>query len=176
MKIIITLVIICATFNFVAQESAQACLKTARDKFNNKEYDDARKFFKKCMKADPAYADTANYGIGIVILKEMNLGSPSPVARAGKFFSRAIKINPKYTDAYYTGAMAYMMDSYNLDDAIEWFTKVIELSPSLAPEAYHFRGICYTNSRKRKKACEDWKTALSLGYQDSQRLLNANCK
>jgi len=71
------------------------------------------------------------------------------------------------------GNAYYDLEKYS--NAISDYTKAININPNYA-EAYNNRGNAYCNSGNRKKACEDWRKAYSLGITDIKELVDEFCK
>ncbi|HXB40127.1 MAG TPA: tetratricopeptide repeat protein [Bacteroidia bacterium] len=140
--------------------------------------------YKKAIKKKSKYSDTAYYIMAhyeIYMLEHGYRGTGVLGHRhAIKNFNAAIKLNPKYATAYYEAGMAKA--SIQVEDykgAIEYFTKVIELSPELAPNAYYRRGDCKNATKGMQLkgidpggACSDWKKAESLGCKFVKRPCN----
>lgn len=61
------------------------------------------------------------------------------------------------------------------EEAIEDFTKAIEINPNFAM-AYYNRGGVKNLTGDTDGACNDWRKALSLGLKDVLYFINQNCK
>lgn len=78
-------------------------------------------------------------------------------------FKKIIEKNPHYLNEegdnayFYMGNMCYH-DLHDLDAAIEYFTKAVELDPTDI-ESYLYRGYCWTDKGEFEKAYTDLKLA-----------------
>lgn len=111
--------------------------------------------------------------------------------KALEMYSRAISANPPYTYAYYNLGYIYFMlgdavqENYNLalyyfseghvEQAIENFTKAIELNREFAA-AYYYRGQVYYVVGQYDKAKADFQASCNLGIQPGCKSLNAITK
>lgn len=126
-------------------------------------YDEAIKYFNKCIKISPKYAlPYANLANSYNLKDELN--------KASKFVNKAMKLNPKL-DWSYSVKGNILTKEGKLDEAEEIFGKAIELNPK-SPEAYFSRGYFYEEIGKHKASIKDYDMALNLGFQNLAMLYN----
>ena len=60
-------------------------------------------------------------------------------------------------------------------EAIQDYTRVIELFPEFAPIAYHNRGVAKNSIQDKTGACYDWQKARALGFKDAEKMIKKYC-
>lgn len=90
-----------------------------------------------------------------------------------KNYQKAIKLEKNYIDAHNNMGIIYLKQS-EFKKAFKIFDKVVKMNPDL-PNGYMNRGFAYFSMDRKEKACSDWNTALKLGFQPAQKVMNENC-
>lgn len=91
-----------------------------------------------------------------------------------KDFDEAIAIDPKFVRSYYNKGLAY----YKLGDktrARTCFDQAITIDPQDA-KSYYSRGVLNFDETKKGEACQDWRKAKELGYEDRMDYLAKYCE
>ena len=100
-------------------------------------------------------------------------------------YTKAIEINPKYLNAYNNRGNS-KLELKNYEGAIADYTNAIEINPENS-NAYAYRGMAKERLEKRnffrfifngnlKSACDDWKKASELGYEDATKWVKDQCR
>lgn len=101
-------------------------------------------------------------------------GSPRPLynkafylQEQGKYdqaidtYQELIEVDEGYVDAYYNIGYIHLVHKEQPREALEWFDKVLELTPSYHQALYN-RGLCYENLEKKDSAIADYRAALEV--------------
>ena len=134
---------------------------------NLKQFEIGERYFKKSLRSSPKYPKVY---LGYALMK----GRKGEIKEAIKLLDKAIEIDPKYAKAYSNRGVAKGALSDNIG-AIDDFNKAILIDPLLA-DAYRNRGITNELIGNIKGACKDWKTASSLGQNQTKDWFNTQCK
>ena len=134
---------------------------------NLKQFEVGERYFKKSLKIDPSYPKVF---LGYALFK----GRKGELKEAVKLLDKAIEINPQYAKAFSNRGVAKGALSDNVG-AIDDFNKAILINPLLA-DAYRNRGITNELIGNIKGACKDWKTAASLGQNQTGNWYSNQCK
>jgi len=94
------------------------------------------------------------------------------------YFDKSIQLSPDQAYAYNNRGYSKLMLN-DLDGALSDINKSIKLDP-VNSYAYKNRGLVYKAQGKLKKACEEWDTALKLGFtkyhgNEVNDLIKSNC-
>ena len=112
-------------------------------------------------------ADTAKE----LVEQGFNLEKQSIYGEAVKIYTKAIQSDEKYADAYFRrGKALFSLKPSNCMEAIDDFTKVIELVPANAA-AYYERGLLNAYVINNEQAKSDMETAARLGNKGAQKWL-----
>jgi tetratricopeptide (TPR) repeat protein len=112
--------------------------------------------------------DELGYYFGGIIASETELFN-----EAIRYFNKGISINEKMPEFYMKrGDVYFIMKQYQ--DAVTDYSKVIELDGSNGG-AYYIRGNAKASLMDKSGACEDWKKAESLGFEDSNGYIRDLC-
>ena len=134
---------------------------------NLKQFEIGERYFKKSLRSFPNYPKVY---LGYALMK----GRKGELKEAVKLLDKAIEIDPKYAKAYSNRGVAKGALSDNVG-AIDDFNKAILIDPLLA-DAYRNRGITNELIGNIKGACKDWKTASSLGQNQTKDWFNTQCQ
>mgnify|MGYP001254266798 CR=1 FL=1 len=133
---------------------------------NLKQFEIGEDYFKKSL---ASYSNFPKVYLGYALLK----GRKGQLKEAVKLLDKAIEIDPKYAKAYSNRGVARGALSDNIG-AINDFNKAILIDPLLA-DAYRNRGITNELIGNIKGACKDWKTASSLGENQTRNWYSNQC-
>jgi tetratricopeptide (TPR) repeat protein len=90
--------------------------------------------------------------------------------------SEAIKADPNYANAkIYSELGNFKINTGDYDGAKTDFWRVIQLDPKNA-EAYYGRGTSKYKLGDKKGACQDWRKAFELGYEEANESIKKYCK
>ena len=90
-----------------------------------------------------------------------------------KDFDEAIRIDPSFVRSHYNKGLAL----YKLRDKVNarvCFNQAILIDPQDA-KSYYSRGVLNFEELKRGEACNDWRKAKELGYEDKLDYLGKYC-
>ena len=90
-------------------------------------------------------------------------------------YNKSIEINERNADAYYNRANTKGRDLEDYYGAISDYNKAIEIKPNYV-FAYSNRGLAKKLIGDMKGACSDWRTASSLGNQESASRVRNQCQ
>lgn len=90
-----------------------------------------------------------------------------------KNYDLAISRNKKYLLAYNNRAILLGKHG-NLNEAVKDLTEAINLKPDYA-EAWYNRGVAYYQMGQKDKACNDWRMAAQLGFQQANQVIGQYC-
>ncbi|MCD4696086.1 MAG: tetratricopeptide repeat protein [Bacteroidales bacterium] len=119
----------------------------------------------QCVKLKPDHAE-AYSNLGVVYSKTGNF------KEAFANYNKALSINPSYAEAYLNRGIDYYYLG-QFDKALKDFDEVIVINPALGA-AYYFRGM--VNLKNNNNPCNDFSTALQLGFQMAAEMINTYCK
>lgn len=118
------------------------------------------------LEIDPNYIEAySNMGIAWSRLGDSD--------KALQSYSNAIEINPNYFEAYLNRGIDYYY-AKDFDNALIDLNKVLQLNQQVGA-AYYFRAMILLNS-DRKAACNDFQTAVQLGFQRASQGVRTYCK
>ena len=153
----------------------------AKLKQNYLDFKGAVQDYKTAIKKKSQYAAKANYSMGMLAMNYSSyptIGKPviaTGYSSANNYFTDAIKLKPDYADAYFQAAKCkFYLNKFQ--QAIEYFSKSIELKSELTSEAYYYRGLCKSNSNDKIGACSDFSKAVSLGNVYGTDMLERFCR
>ena len=152
---------------FIKIQKSIYILSSRRAYGNLKQFEIGERYFKKSLRISPNYPKVY---LGYALMK----GRGGELKEAVKLLDKAIEIDPKYAKAYSNRGVAKGALSDNVG-AIDDFNKAILIDPLLA-DAYRNRGITNELIGNIKGACKDWKTASSLGQNQTKDWFNTQCK
>lgn len=89
------------------------------------------------------------------------------------FLNRAIEINGGVHQFYMKRGDTYFQMK-RVEDAVRDYNKVIEMAPDNG-EAYYIRGNAKGTLLDKAGACEDWKKAVQLGFNDENNYIRDLC-
>ncbi len=122
---------------------------------DEKKYLSAIASFNNAIRSDPKNAQAYyNLGLSHVGLSEVEKDKvDSHYFLAGSYFRQAIDLDPRYELAYQkAGELHYAM--MNLDIALEYYTKAIQINPS-NPDNYSLRSMVYKKMNEPEKEAAD---------------------
>jgi len=122
---------------------------------DEKKYSSAIASFNNAIRLEPKNAKAYyNLGLSHVGLSEVEKDKvDSHYFIAGSYFRQAIDLDPRYELAYQkAGELHYAM--MNLDIALEYYTKAIEINPN-NPDNYSLRSMVYKAMNEPEKAAAD---------------------
>jgi tetratricopeptide (TPR) repeat protein len=93
---------------------------------------------------------------------------------ANKDFTKVIQLNPNMAEAYLLRATIRIYKKEFTDDAIEDLNKAIELNPTLA-KAYYNPGVIQFVRNNPDGACNYWKKAAGMGYEQAAEYVKKHC-
>ncbi len=88
-------------------------------------------------------------------------------------FNKAIELKPDFSNLYAHRGYAYLMIN-NLEQAEKDNEKAFEIQPDYN-RAYYNKGLIKHKQGHKKEACEAWKKALELGFEEAQKKLDEFC-
>jgi tetratricopeptide (TPR) repeat protein len=118
-------------------------------------YEDAEKYFRKCIEMAPDYSEALNY------LGYMWAERGTNLTEAKELIEKAVKLEPK--NAAYLDSMAWVL--FKLDqprEALTWQLQALEKSEDPDPTLYDHLGDIYLALEDRDKARESWQKALAI--------------
>lgn len=89
-------------------------------------------------------------------------------------YMNSITINENQPKVYNSMGVCYAKKG-DVDLALRYFEKATEFDPSYA-KAYANKGNVYDMKQNVVKACENWRKAMSLGYNGNENRYNSKCK
>ena len=135
-------------------------------KININNLEGAKQDLHKTLEIDSTYAEAWS-NLAVVYSK---MGKHE---MAFNCYHKAIIINPSYAEAYLNRGVDYFYLE-QFENALADFEKVIILNPQLGP-AYYFRGMVLMKNNPNT-ACDDFNTALKLGFGMAAEMVEKNCK
>jgi tetratricopeptide (TPR) repeat protein len=88
-------------------------------------------------------------------------------------FDKALSINPYNSDVYKNRALFFYFTN-NFAAAEQDLTKALTLKTN-DPEIFHYRGIMLFQLGKQEQACEDWRKAAQMNFQESIDMMVGRC-
>lgn len=125
----------------------------ARDRADNKQYDEAITEYNKAIGLNPKYADAYFY-------RALCYSRKRDYPKAILDNSKAIELSPTYADAYFNRAGAYA-ESQKYSEAIQDYTRYIGMKPE-DPQAHFGRGRALHEDGQSKKAISDFTEAIGF--------------
>ena len=123
--------------------------------FKSDKYSDAVADFSKAIELDPGHKeDYLGRGMALVQVAEYN--------RAIDDFVKAISLDLNYPDAYYWRAFVNGKYRHDYIDALDDYTKVIDLNGAYVYDAYNGRGEVYFELNEFEKAISDFSVVLEF--------------
>ncbi len=93
---------------------------------------------------------------------------------ATKDYTKVIELEPQNADAYLLRAMIKIYKKEFTDDAVSDLKKAIQLNPNLA-KAYYNLGVIKFVQNDKEAACEYWKKAADMGFDQAKLNLKKHC-
>lgn len=139
----------------------------ANSYFNEKNYEDAIKYYNKSIEANKNYISSYCNIAEIYSLKK-------DFDKAEKHYKKAIEISPEYVFPYYKiGNLYFIKQEY--ETAIKWYKKALEIEPNEAIVNYYI-GITYKKLNMQKEAVEHLKIAAYCGNDNAVKELRTILK
>lgn len=79
--------------------------------------------------------------------------------KAYTYYKKAIELDNDYMFLFFYRGKKYMQMN-NLIEAINDFTKLIELAPEFSSTTFYYRGICYKSNKQYEEAINDFTQAI----------------
>ena len=126
------------------------------------DYDQAEKYFRKCLQLAPDSSETMNY------LGYMWAEHGMKLDEARDLIEKAVKAEPK--NAAYLDSLGWVLYKLNHPKAgLDYIRKAIELSGEPDPTVFEHLGDIYSALNEADKAREAWRKSLSLEANDEVR-------
>ena len=134
-------------------------LAMAKSHHDRQEYEEAIKWYKQAIDADPGNSESYN-GIGQVYAKQ------GRYVEAIKWYKEAIRLNPKDSLAYSGLGWAYRFQG-SYPQAIKWFKEGIKIDPK-SSHNYNGLGCAYRDQGNYAEASRYFKKTIEISPDDSR--------
>ncbi|HYG33393.1 MAG TPA: tetratricopeptide repeat protein [Clostridia bacterium] len=128
----------------------------------NGDYEQAEKYFEKCLQLDPDSAETQNY------LGYMWAERGVKLEQARELIEKAVKTEPK--NGAYLDSLGWVLFKLNKpQEALEYVLKAVEVTPEPDATLFDHLGDIYAALEQPEKAREAWNKSISLETNDKVR-------
>jgi tetratricopeptide (TPR) repeat protein len=117
-------------------------------------------------KLNPAYAENFN---NLAFL----YSETGRMDEALEYYSKAISILP--SEYLFKRRATCYITQKKYSEALQDYLSALNINPE-SGETYFNCGVCYFYLNQKDKACDDWKKASSMGYENAAKYLDSYCK
>lgn len=137
------------------------------------QFTDALNDIQKAMELSQNQSDLY-YLAGNILFRQKQYSLAIPYYDSAILYNSISEVPISIADCNYNLGVSFLI-SGNYTKALEKFTTTIQLDDAFK-NAYHNRAIAFRHLKQKDKACIDFKIALSLGSNKSERYINQHCK